>query len=228
MPANRLKWNYLWSFNNLWKFWFSSNDWNYLNQSYLSILTSVELVSQTKLHVSVYLFVSLYLCSTIDWIFFFRGFGYGPFRHCWGGHKHKKLTSVTNPREAGILGSYIPHFFENGLTFYQEFFVKLFLVSLRYKKSQRGTLCWESFWVISGLILLYVPIFLEKRSIFFQEILYRCSWYTLTVTTLLFFFVSCPPATHSGVRFSISWESFNICSWNFVSMFAALIWWSLH
>ena len=154
----------------------------------MSILTSVELVSQTKLHVSVYLFVSLYLCSTIDWIFFFRGFGYGPFRHCWGGHKHKKLTSVTNPREAGILGSYIPHFFENGLTFYQEFFVKLFLVSLRYKKSQRGTLCWESFWVICGLILLYVPISLEKRSIFFQEILYRCSWYTLTVTTLFFFF----------------------------------------
>ena len=45
--------------------------------------------------------------------------------------------------------------------------------------------CWEIFWVISGLILLYVPIFLEDRSIFSHEILYRCSWYTLTVTTLI-------------------------------------------
>ena len=34
-----------------------------------------------------------------------------------------------------------------------------------------------SFWDIFGLILIYVPIFLEKRSIFSHEILYRCLWY---------------------------------------------------
>ena len=185
----------------------------------MSILTSVELVSQTKLHVSVYLFVSLYLCSTIDWIFFFRGFGYGPFRHCWGGHKHKKLTSVTNPREAGILGSYIPHFFENGLTFLSRIFCKTVpgvttLQKITVWHSLLGvilgyfwahfTVCsnisWEAFNIFSRNfiqmfliypngyytiffflchvhlqpILVYVSLFLENRSIFAHEILYRC------------------------------------------------------
>ena len=72
-------------------------------------------------------FICLSLCIYVPPLteyFFFRGFGYGPFRHCWDGHKHKKLTSVTNPREAGILGSYIPHFFENGLTFLSRIFCK--------------------------------------------------------------------------------------------------------
>ena len=65
---------------------------NSLNQSFLSILTSVELVSEIKLSASFYLFAYLYLCSTIFWEWlniFFRNFEYGPLRHWWGSHKHK-------------------------------------------------------------------------------------------------------------------------------------------
>ena len=68
-------------------------------------------------------------------------------------------------------------------------FVKMLLVLLRYKISQHDTLCWESFWVISWLILLYILIFLESRSIYSHENICRCSWYTPTVTKLFFIHV---------------------------------------
>ena len=202
LSENGLKWKYLWFFNILGKFWFSSNDPKFSQSVIFEHITSVELVNQIKLFVSVCLFVYLYLCSTIFWEWlniFFRNFGYGPLRHCWSGHKHKKFTIVTNPREGGILGYFCPFlcccFFLHSSFSWERFnilswsFVKMFLVSLCYKKSQRGTLCWESFWVISGFILLYVPVFLENHSIFSHEILYICSWYTLTGTAL--FFHSC-------------------------------------
>ena len=172
----------------------------------MRILTSVELFSQIKLSVSVCLFVCLYLCSPIFWEWlniFFRNFGYGPLGHCWG--SHKKFTPATNPREWDILSYFLHSSFSWGrFNISSWYFVKMFLVSLRYKKSQRSTLCWESFWVISGLILLYIPIFLENRSTFSLEILYRCSWYTPTVTTLYILLMSCLPGVHSSVCSSIS------------------------
>ena len=45
------------------------------------------------------------------------------------------------------------------------------------KNPEHGFLCRGPFWVTFGLILMYVPIFLEKCSIFSHEILYRYSWY---------------------------------------------------
>ena len=176
-------------------------------------------------------FICLSLCIYVPPLteyFFFRGFGYGPFRHCWDGHKHKKLTSVTNPREAGILGSYIPHFFENGLTFLSRIFCKTVpgvttLQKITVWHSLLGVILgyfWAHFTVCSNISWEAFNIF--SRNFIQMFLVYTNGYYTI------FFFVSCPPATHSGVRFSVSWESFNICSWNFLSMFSALIWWSRH
>ena len=63
----------------------------------------------------------------------------------------------------------------------------LLLIVTTHKK----TIAWHSLLgvilVIFGLILMYVPIKLENRSIFSHEILCKSSWYTLMVTTLNFF-----------------------------------------
>ena len=101
----------------------------------MRILTSVELFSQIKLSVSVCLFVCLYLCSPIFWEWlniFFRNFGYGPLGHCWS--SHKKFTPATNPREWDILSYFLHSSFSWGrFNISSWYFVKMFLVSLRYK-----------------------------------------------------------------------------------------------
>ena len=200
---------------------------NSLNQSYLSILTSVELVSQISLSVSVCRFVCFSVCSTIFWEWlniFFWNFAYGSLRGCWGSLKHlRNLHLSPTPDKGSILGYFCPFlwgFLCSSLSWewfniFSWNFVEIFLVliwwSLNTKKSLHSSLCWGLFWVIFGLILMFVPIFLENCSIFSCEILYRCSWYST-----LKFFMSCVPGAHSTVCSSISREPFHVFSWNFV------------
>ena len=182
---------------------------NSLSQSYLSILTSVELVSQIKLSVSVCLFVCL---SVYMFYHFLRMteyfFSESLHMDLWNipevvtNVKNRHLSSTSG---GGILGYFCPFwgffyihlFLKNGL--YNTFswdFVEMILVliwwSLQPKNPSMTLSAWVSFWVIFGLILMYVPIFLENHSIFPHEILYRCYWYTLTVPTLIFFHAMSP------------------------------------
>ena len=48
LSENGLKWKYLWFFNILGKFWFSSNDPKFSQSVIFEHITSVELVSQNK------------------------------------------------------------------------------------------------------------------------------------------------------------------------------------
>ena len=85
---------------------------NSLSQSYLSILTSVELVSQISLSVSVCLFVCFSVWSTNFWEWlniFFRNFAYGSLRHCWGSYKYIKNSHLSSTSsEGGILDYFYP------------------------------------------------------------------------------------------------------------------------
>ena len=67
-----------------------------------------------------------------------------------------------------------------------------------------------SFWCMFQYFLRNVWFFLMK---FYTDIL---GIYSLTVNTLFLFFMSCSHGTHSGVCSTISWESFDIFSWNLV------------
>ena len=159
LSENGLKWKYLQSFNILGKFWFSSNGPTF-SQSVilkLSILTLVGFVSQIKLSVSVFLFVclSVYMFLHFSWMteYFFWNLAYGPFRHCWDGHKHVK-NSYLSPTPGlfyWVIFTYfcgvfcIPFFLEK-FNIFSWNLVEMFLVllwrSLHTKKSQHGTLCW--------------------------------------------------------------------------------------
>ena len=65
-----------------------------------------------------------------------------------------------------------------------------------------------SFWCMFQYFLRNVRFFLMK---FYTDIL---GIYSLTVNTLFLFFMPCSHGTHSGVCSTISWESFDIFSWN--------------
>ena len=164
---------------------------NSLSQSYLSILTSVELVSQIKLSVSVCLFVCL---SVYMFYHFLRMteyfFSESLHMDLWNipevvtNVKNRHLSSTSG---GGILGYFCPFwgffyihlFLKNGL--YNTFswdFVEMILVliwwSLQPKKSQHDTLC-------MGVILGYFWAYFDVCS-------------------------------------NISWEPFNISSRNFIQM----------
>ena len=162
-----------------------------------------------------------------DWIFFSWNFAYGPLRHCWGGHKHKKFISVTYLREGGdILGYFCPFLWgflcsSFSWHFLMEFCKYVFgitLLVITHKKTQSMAfsagghfgLLLGSFWCMFQYFLRNVQFFLMK---FYTDIL---GIYSLTVNTLFLFFMPCPHGTHSGVCSTISWELLNIFSWNFV------------
>ena len=67
-----------------------------------------------------------------------------------------------------------------------------------------------SFWCMFQYFLRNVRFFLMK---FYTDIL---GIYSLTVNTLFLFFMPCSHGTHSGVCSTISWESFDVFSWNLV------------
>ena len=159
LSENGLKWKYLQSFNILAKFWFSSNGLTF-SQSVilkLSILILVGLVSQSKLSVSVFLFVCLSVYMFLHFSrmtqYFFWNLAYGPLRHYWGGHKHIK-NSYLSPTPGlfywviftHFCGVFCIPFFLEKFNIFSWNLVEMFLVllwrSLHTKKPQHGTLCW--------------------------------------------------------------------------------------
>ena len=96
------------------------------------------------------------------------------------------------------------HFLRMAKYFFQKLWIWTFEALLRWSQTKNShlspTLGKGAFWVIFAhfcvffcffftfliFLRIYVPIFLENHSLFFHELLYRCSWYTLTVTALFF------------------------------------------
>ena len=136
LPENGLRWKHLWPFKILGKLYVWENSGsqvitqNVLNQSYMSILTSVELVNQISLSVCrfVYLSVSLYVPPFLEnnWLFFVELciWTFETFMR-WS-QTWKNLTPVTHSRRGENFGLFLPifvHYFfsvrlllENGLT----------------------------------------------------------------------------------------------------------------
>ena len=116
LPENGLRWKHLWPFNILGKLYVWENSGsqvitqNALSQSYMSILTSVELVNQISLSVCrfVYLSVSLYVPPFLEnnWLFFVELciWTFETFMRWSQTWKHLSPT----PGEGKILGYFCP------------------------------------------------------------------------------------------------------------------------
>ena len=112
---------------------------------------------------------------------------------------------------------------------FAEMFLVLLCWSLHTKNPEHGFLYRGSFWVTFGLILMYVPIFLEKCLIFSHEILYRYSWYIFSDNqhTISFF--------HALFSWNPFWCMFHyfvriiryFLMKSCIDVFSTTLWWSL-
>ena len=115
--------------------------------------------------------------------YFFLNFADGLLRHCWGSNKHKKNYTCCPPLRMENFELFLPSFVS--------FNVPLFLENNSHERFQKcswcyfdshytpkkllnNTLFWSWLWVIFGLNLMYVLIFLENQSMFSHENL--CRW----------------------------------------------------
>ena len=168
--------------------------------------------------------------------YFFLNFADGLLRHCWGSNKHKKNYTCCPPLRMENFELFLPSFVS--------FNVPLFLENNSHERFQKcswcyfdshytpkkllnNTLFWSWLWVIFGLDLMYVLIFLENQSMFSHESLCRCSSYYSGSHPSNKIFISCHPWGPFCCMFLYILKTI-LFPWKFVQMFVALLWSSLH
>ena len=199
-----------------------------LNQSYLSILTSVELVSQVKLSVSFCLFVCLSVCMFHPLLrmkeLLFLKLWICTFEALMRWSQRWKFTSVTYPRASGVIFANFyglvlrSSFSSEQFNIFSWNFVELFLVLYWWSPHTQKVTAWHS---LLGFILGYFwacwdapsNIFWEQFNIFAWNFIQMLLVYSDNCYTI--FFLSCPSGAHSGVCSSIPSEPFDIFWWNF-------------
>ena len=143
--------------------------------------------------------VCLSLCKYValffenDWIFFSETLHMGFLRHCWGGHKHKKIISLTYLRGGEEIFWVIFAHFRLFLDILSWNFVEMFLLLLWWSLHTKNPRAWLS---LAGVILGYFWAHFHLCSNVSWEMFNFSSWnfiqiflvYILWQSTHYFFF----------------------------------------